>query len=133
MREIKFRGLTSDNEWIYGDLIHDRPNETAYYKEFSQRISWDYSNQPVKNGTVGQFTGLTDVNDKEIYEGDIIAFDDNDGLSESWIALIKFIDYAWQCVDIFTSEDMFIEDMQNDDIVEGVIIGNIHDNPEMVV
>jgi hypothetical protein len=62
-RTIKFRGLRNDgNGWAYGafvpsgvnpyDIIIDGKNEYAVNPE-----------------TVGQFTGLTDRNGKEIWEG----------------------------------------------------------------
>ncbi len=71
--------------------------------------------------TVGQYTGLTDENGKKIFEGDII----ND------------IDYGfmkctyWRGSFVWYKQDGFqIESMRYVPVIE--IIGNIHDNPELL-
>ena len=60
MREIKFRGMDANGNMRYGRLSQDKPNSTVYYTEYSQRICWDDCNIPVKNSTLGQYTGLKD-------------------------------------------------------------------------
>lgn len=90
-REIKFRGMDANGVMRYGLLSQDKPKSTAYYKEYSQRICWGDSNIPVKNETLGQFTGLLDKNGKEIYEGDLLRFPaDNDGEKENFVAYEVF-------------------------------------------
>lgn len=72
MREIKFRGIHIDSgSMVYGDLIRKTDFDGKQYFEIEQYIANDYHNWTVKPGTVGQFTGLKDSQDAEIYVNDI--------------------------------------------------------------
>lgn len=68
MRKIKFRGKDEYNgDWIFGYPLQDADIEDRWY------IMNNYSDCIIIDSkTLGQFTGLTDKNGKEIYEGDIV-------------------------------------------------------------
>lgn len=120
MRKIKFRGKRIDNgEWVYGCL-------TRYSKEMSYITVDLVENEvyQVYTETVGQFTGLEDKNNKEIYKGDIIK--NTIGKLEK----IVFNRGAFKTQSIsYPNANLYLLDSYSDYIQ---VIGNIHDNPELM-
>lgn len=68
-RTIKFRAQDiASNKWLYGDLRHHK-DDVCIFEHGGTK------GEQVKNDTIGQFTGIKDALDRDIYEGDIVKID----------------------------------------------------------
>lgn len=132
MREIKFRGKRRYGlDWIKGILLTD--NRTIYdilYPEVQEDGKLKFRHFEIDAETVGQFTGLTDKNGKEIYEGDIIQ--DNNG-----IGVIMWFQTSWGVASYAHGYDGLksytaIDSFYVHETKEWEIIGNINDNYELL-
>lgn len=129
MREILYRGKRVDNgKWTEGYLFK------IWNKVF---LLWGMTGdcpnmEEVKPETVGQYTGIKDDKDVQIFEGDIINVHYDDGTS--YLTEVRAYGNTL-CVDIeyeqynFTSIDFAVDEWQ-DEGYELRVIGNIYDNKE---
>lgn len=152
MREILFRGKRMDNgEWVSsGNIIRFNPenDENLVFipalNELCRCVHDENDNieafekgmfYKVDSNTVGQFTGLTDKNGKKIFEGDILqACLDPEScvgkvIFDERIAAFEILYNNGLC-NIF--EDFFVARLKVGERVWYEVIGNIHDNPELL-
>lgn len=140
MRTIKFRGRRLDNgEWVYGSLIKnvtDKGVNLAFIVPYlpcaSQAYNmWTAEMFRVNPSTVGQFTGLTDSNDKEIYEGDIV---DIEIYGKEYCAKIYWNNGISAFCIKFSFENSLCYKPLHEWVMENKInvIGNIHDTPQQL-
>ena len=133
-REIKFRGR-AEGDWFFGDLTH------VLHR---QKQMMCVAQTLVEQDTVGQFTGLYDKNGKEIYEGDILTAECYPFIKDgkmNYIAVVEWFDYdACWYASMQLHRDSKARGISVDmpawfdkDTAETYeVIGNIHDNPELI-
>lgn len=135
MREILFRGRETDGDWAKGSLIvagkyccilenEDNVHPMDYPYLDNDLGTIDGKATPVIPETVGQYTGMTDKNGVKIFEDDIVKLYLIDGIEKG---VIKFNDIM--CRFMFVTKDGSYG-FDRDCIFE--IIGNIHNNPELL-
>jgi len=139
MREILFRGKRVDNgEWAEGyfckgyfsELPHDRYGIMYKTKPIPGKWHLAYMTTEIDFETVGQYIGLTDKNGKRIFDGDIIR------CGGKVVGVVNYHDCCF-CVR-FIMKDHANRSNPAMDIIENEypndieVIGNIHDNPELL-
>ncbi len=112
MREIKFR---------------------AWDKKYNTMLNWATLGQTLHPGfELMQFTGMTDKNVKEIYEGDIVKIGshyEGDHLIREYVGEVCFMD----CGFVLFKDKKYKEELDNNCFNERVVvIGNIYENPELL-
>ena len=113
MREIKFRVWKKNTNEMFYDVQND-----YYFETFINS----------KRFELMQYTGLKDKNGKEIYEGDILKFTD---------CLDEFMPFTKKISDVYWFNEYSRFAMRNTEmnlsyLLESEVIGNIHENPELL-
>ena len=129
MREILFRGKRIDDGiWLEGDLRHWSSGSVGICGNGLRRTF------EVIPETVGQYTGLTDRHGKRIFEGDICRFKEWNKGKMCWVGEIRYEHQQFiisgganeECEIPFVLQlSRFIPECLE-------VIGNIHDNTEMI-
>ena len=130
MRQIKFRGKSiGTGEWLFGNLFKfgiqppsNVPCICACVPTWKDAV--DIYN--VHENTVGQFTGVCDMDGKEIYEGDVLVIEGikTDRYSKVWWKDARFTFYVG-----LSPISAYL--LENGRLKYFRVAGNIYDNPEL--
>lgn len=158
MREILFRGKKIyGGEWAYGKpWIYDR-NEAARVNSHEAIImnAIEYARKdfgddlyceahPIDPTTIGEFTGLEDAKGSRIFEGDILKICEYPEVwkpESEWdihYAYVYFDDGSFKLHDYCSSDGynelscVYNGFFPSNDSAVFEVIGNIHDNPELL-
>lgn len=135
MREILFRGKRHNDMWAYGSLIHADTYCCILESEYAVHPmdypyldddlgTFDGKATPVNPETIGQYTGLVDVNGTKIFEGDIVK-DIYDGDLEQ-------VEYQYGMFLRCNYDTCYRTPFSPASYQYCEVVGNIHDNPKLM-
>lgn len=129
MREILFRGKHVDNgEWVYGYYVPACFGRFPCRPAIVPEPNGTWRPIEVKSETIGQYTGLTDKNGRKIFEGDVLK-----GKFSNYV--IRFDEEERAFVYGSSRKGGYIHSLAKyliGDYKNLRVIGNIHDNPELI-
>ena len=139
MREVKFRAWDSEaNIMVYSDHRTRKLYDVYYGFEMNEsgllecRWEGDFTESHVLDGgtldNIMQYTGLKDKNSKEIYEGDILEVYDRKGENPIANVEVYWNNGYWDAKD--SRDDCFRSCYAG--FSKNKIIGNVHENPELI-
>ena len=139
-REIKFRGkLEYNGKWIYGDLLQYENEDVAIFGEKLSSFGCECTEMSKRDRvipeTIGQYTGLKDKDGNKIFEGDILEYigKREDNMNKVYRRKVVFYEGMFALL----SKEMQAYSALNyhcmkDGRFAWRVIGNIHDNPELI-
>ena len=130
MQEILFRAKRKDDkQWVYGSLVADE-----YIMDYQQAKNFDIGGwfegqmHEVIPDTVGQYININDENRIKIFKDDIVEFTYFNCLYRAVVRFHK------GCFELYWKGSMGESHSQHIRFAEHIkVIGNIIDNPELLV
>lgn len=142
---IKFRGIpledvssidgvNFDGKFVYGNYAKNGDGALIIgdVLEAEEDVFWPSWWVPVDPKTVEQFTGLKDVNGKDIYEGDIIITHPKYGGEQSNCGVVQYGCSRRPEFSYKSKNGAYMSIWSSNTYRTYEVIGNVHENPELL-
>lgn len=136
--QLRFRGQNIKGQWHYGLVTHDTDKDSDYDWFISNKAGKPYAFGAIEK-TIGQYIGLDDKNCRMLFDGDIVKDRFGRilriGVWNYRFCFIAISETNFHHADFF---DWIERDNRSDDETFPTVemnvelIGNIHDNPELL-
>ena len=130
-RQIKFRGkvyhYSHDCGWVYGTFHYELAGGLYDLITVLNDEKYEHESYNVASHTVGEWTGLKDITGKELYEGDIL--EATNRITNKISEVFMDVDNAVWAVRYNNTKKLLAEYLRYNN---AIIIGNIHENPELL-
>jgi len=140
-REIKFRGKSKEpgceGKWVTGYFFKDKKDG---YMILGGEPQYGWFNHRIEEETLGEYIGLKDKNNKEIWEDDL-RIDEKGVVFRIYSTIGGFVFKAhyWKedCRGLVFSDELILLSLTDPQNIRWLVestkhIGNIHDNPELL-
>lgn len=117
MKDIKFRAFHKIHKYMFDVTNIDFVNKTVQHNDL-----------PFSDCELMQFTGLNDIDGKEIFEGDIVKVFESQFKKEN--NAFKIAEISYSPPSFFLKSNKLINQLSN--AYEIKILGNIHQNSELL-
>lgn len=123
-RELKFRAWTGKEMVLTADFFDEHAD---WGQGFLRAIKLDQGDGSYELIPLMQFTGLKDKNGKDIYEGDLVFYEDHE-----WEVVWEYDRWDMKNGDTYVRDHDFPDDPGTTFFENALIIGNVFENPQML-
>lgn len=129
-REIKFRAKAINNDFFKGAWVDGYYTKRLWDEKLVDVITDGAHEIPIQIETLGQFTGETDINGKDIYNDDVVRVFT---VERSFNVVVKWSNYSMAFMACYVDGNyspfylftgLFVYELE--------VIGNVFDNPELL-